>query len=210
MRMRKKKWALPYIETRTDVVVFDPKENQGKWKSILGKDVLHLEIGAGKGSYWVNMATMYPEEGWVALEKSPDAIAMGLKKLEPANPNMRCIIGDAREIGEWFSKGEVDVLHLNFSDPWPKKAHAKRRLTSNSFRLLYQEILSEEGRILLKTDNADFFAYSVKEMNLDFDNVSIDEDFRSNPHPEDAITEYEQEFMDLGQPIYRGIWKVRK
>ena len=210
MRMRKKKWAKPYIEERTDTVIQAPETCKGRWREILGTKEVRLEIGAGKGSYWIGMGEKYPDTGWIALEKSPDAAAIGLKKCLTPGPNMKYIVGDAEGIDEWFAPGEVDVIHLNFSDPWPKKSHAKRRLTAEKFRKKYDVILKPDGLVILKTDNIGLYEYSLEKMNDLFDLVERDDDFRKTPHDEDVITEYEQEFMDKGQPIYRAVWRHKE
>ena len=208
MRMRKKKWAKPYIEERTDTVIQAPETCKGRWREILGTKEVRLEIGAGKGSYWIGMGEKYPDTGWIALEKSPDAAAIGLKKCLTPGSNMKYIVGDAEGIDEWFAPGEVDVIHLNFSDPWPKKRQTKRRLTYGTFLDSYRKILKEDGLVIMKTDNAKLFEYSLVSFGDNgwhLEEVSVD--YRREPHDEDAITEYEASFMALGQPIYRAIWK---
>ena len=155
--MRKKKWAEPWIEEHRDFVYQNPVENKGKWKELLQRDTLHLEIGTGRG---------------------------GLQ--------------------EWFATGEVDVIHLNFSDPWPKKGNHKRRLSSTKFLEMYRDILTEDGYIRMKTDNKDLFEDSVLYfLQNDFTLTEFSVDFRRVEHAEDVITEYETRFMELGQPIYQ-------
>lgn len=207
MRMRRKKWARPYVLERTDVVVYNPESLRGRWREVLGTDRIHLEIGAGKGAYWLQMAQMYPLEGWIAMERSVDAAAMGLKKLEKAPGNMKMILADAAVLDQWFADGEVDVIHLNFPDPWPKKHHEKRRLTSPKFREEYQRILKDGGRVILRTDQKGLYEFSLESMSPCFQLVEKDEDFRKSGHPEEAVTEYEAQFMKEGMPIYRVVWK---
>ena len=106
-----------------------------------------------------------------------------------------------------FDNKEIDVIHLNFSDPWPKKRNSKRRLSHNSFLKKYYDLLSDDGQIILKTDNAKFFEFSLVELthnNFSLENVWVN--FRQEEHPEDAITEYESKFISLNQPIYRAIF----
>ena len=206
MRMRKKKWARPYIAERDEVVVSDPEKLKGIWKKTLGVKVLHVEIGSGKGAYWIGMSKLYPEEGFVAIERSADAAAMGLKKCLEPTANMRLIVGDATLIDQWFAPGEIDIIHLNFSDPWPKKGHTKRRLTSDQFRDKYHALLSQKGIIIQKTDKRSLFEYSLESLTSGFSLEAKDDNYRSKPHPEDVITEYEQDFIDAGLPIYRAIW----
>lgn len=207
MRMRKKKWADPYLEAHQDYIFENPIDYKGKWKQILNCERLHLEIGMGKGSYLIQMASMYPDEGWIGMEKDRSAAAVAARaKLEGDGntSNNRMIAGDARNILDWFENGEVDVIHLNFSDPWPKKKYQKRRLSSSEFLKIYRTILSEHGQILMKTDNQDLFEDSVlyfQENGFILTDFSVN--YRRNEHPEDAITEYESKFMAEGMPIYR-------
>ncbi|MEE3486989.1 MAG: tRNA (guanosine(46)-N7)-methyltransferase TrmB [Bulleidia sp.] len=208
MRMRKKKWAEPYLEEHRDYAYDNPVEYKGKWKESLNCDVLHLELGMGKGDYLNTMAQMYPQEGFVGVERDTSAAAVAAKKALTAEPldihNKRMIVGDAANILDWFEAGEVDVLHLNFSDPWPKTYTHKRRLSSQKFLELYRQILSKDGCVRMKTDNKGLFEDSVLYFLQDgwmLKEFSVD--YRRNAHPEDAVTEYEQRFLDLGQPIYQ-------
>ena len=207
MRMRKKKWADPYLEAHQDYISDNPIDYKGKWKQILGCEELHLEIGMGKGSYLIQMAAMYPECGWVGMEKDRSAAAVAARsKLEGDQDisNNRMIAGDARNILDWFAEGEVDVIHLNVSDPWPKKKYQKRRLSSAEFLKIYRTVLSDHGKILMKTDNQDLFEDSVlyfQENGFILTDFTVN--YRRKEHPEDAITEYESKFMAEGMPIYR-------
>lgn len=209
MRMRKKPWAKDMIGNRKDCVISNPSSLKGSWKTF-GYDTIVVEIGAGKGDYWIGMAAKNPAELWIAVEKNIDAAAMALKKsIDCTRENMKFIVDDADEIDLWFEAGEVDRIHLNFSDPWPKKAHTKRRLTYGSFLDRYRKVLKQEGCIIMKTDNARLFEYSLvnfAENGWSLKDVSVD--FRREIHDEDVITEYENSFMQLGQPIYRVIFQV--
>ena len=206
--MRKKKWAEPYLEQHQEVVIPDPAVYKGKWRELLGTQELHVEIGMGKGGYLNAMAVMYPEAGWIGIERDHSAAATAARKLieDPALPgtNERMIAGNAEQLLEWFAPGEVDVIHLNFSDPWPKTYTHKRRLSSERFLAMYRIVLGESGTIRMKTDNKGLFEDSVLyflQNGFIFTEFSVD--YRRNDHPEDAVTEYEQRFMDLGQPIYQ-------
>ena len=208
MRMRKKKWAEPWIEEHRDFVYQNPVENKGKWKELLQRDTLHLEIGTGKGGYLNGMARLYPNEAWVGIEKDISAGAVAARHaVEEENPlleNKRFIIANAEQLQEWFATGEVDVIHLNFSDPWPKKGNHKRRLSSAKFLEMYRDILTEDGYIRMKTDNKDLFEDSVLYfLQNDFTLTEFSVDFRRVEHAEDVITEYETRFMEFGQPIYQ-------
>ena len=209
MRMRKKKWTAPYLETREDVMVFHPEEYKGNWRDVVKGNVLHVEIGSGKGDYWLGMSKLYPEEAWVGVEKVVDVAGIAVRKSEgQVSENMKFVNQDAEDLTLWFAPKEIDVIHLNFSDPWPKKRNAKRRLTHAGFLARYEEVLSDDGKIVMKTDNSGLFEYSLvsfAQYGFILDEVSVD--FRRVEHPEDVITEYERNFMDKGQPIYRAIWK---
>ena len=125
---------------------------------------------------------------------------------------MKIINGDAAEIGNWFEDNEIDVIHLNFSDPWPKKRQTKRRLTYGTFLDSYRRILKDTGKVIMKTDNSQLFEYSLVSFDAaDWQLLEVSVNWREKEHPEDTITEYEANFMALGQPIYRAVWRpVRK
>ena len=208
MRMRKKKWAQPYLDEHNDFALVNPVEYKGQWKKILGTSTLHVEIGMGKGDYLNNMALMYPEEGWVGIEKDISAIAVACRKAlendEYNNDKKRMIVGQAENMSDWFGEKEIDYIHLNFSDPWPKKYTHKRRLSSSKFLEMYKILLNDNGQIRMKTDNKDLFEDSILYfLDNGFKLTEISVDYRRKDHSEDAITEYEQRFLDLGQPIYQ-------
>lgn len=209
MRMRKLKWAAEFLEN-CPYLEHEPDQNKGKWKQLLNCETLHVEIGSGKGDYWIEMSQMYPSEGWIGLEKQESVAALALRKAAHSLPNRRFIYKDAANIDEYFAPEEIDVIHLNFSDPWPKRRNRKRRLTDNRFLDKYYDLLSPNGCIIMKTDNKDLFAYSLIELNNHkFILEECDLDYRRNEHPEDAYTEYERKFSDKGQPIYRGVWRKK-
>lgn len=210
MRMRKLPWAEDFLKEQS-VVVEDPTTYKGKWKSLLACDELHVEIGTGKGDYWTKMAQLYPEYGWIGIEKNTNVAALAVRKFSNMNgkkEHMRYINKDAKDLQTWFAEHEVDVIHLNFSDPWPKKRAHKKRLSNVSFIEQYATILKEDGELQMKTDNSSLFEYSVLEFqkaNWYLHEFSVD--YRRVEHEEDVITEYEHRFMEKGQPIYRAVWK---
>ena len=210
MRMRKVKWAVEYLSD-SQKLVSHPEEKKSLWKGQYR--LLHVEIGCGKGNYSLEMARKYLDELFVAIEKNESAAGIAAKKFDEAKDveNLFLIHGDASLIDTWFAKEEVDILHLNFSDPWPKKRYAKRRLSSASFLQQYQSILSKQGQIQMKTDNEKLFEYSVLEFlkaGFLLDDLCVN--YRREPHEEDAITEYEEKFIANGQPIYRCVFKKEK
>lgn len=208
--MRKLPWAEDYVANAT-IVEREPQQWAGKWKQRFPGTALHVEIGSGKGDYWLMMADKYPQEIWIGIEKDINVSAIAVRKYDQSAqkpPHMCFIQKDAEAIEDWFDVGEIDVLHLNFSDPWPKKRAHKKRLSHASFIQRYQRIVNDQGEIQMKTDNADLFEFSLlqfQEANWFLHEISVD--YRRNDHPEDAITEYEQRFLSLKQPIYRAVWK---
>ncbi|NLH63485.1 MAG: tRNA (guanosine(46)-N7)-methyltransferase TrmB [Erysipelotrichaceae bacterium] len=208
MRMRKKKWAEPWLNEHSSYIYTDPEEEKGHWKELLHCQQLHLEIGMGKGDYLIHMAEMYPQDGWIGMEKDHSAAAVASRKALEKEPlhieNNRMICGYAEDLQKWFADGEIDVIHLNFSDPWPKKHAHKKRLSSSRFLDMYRFVLSENGCIRMKTDNKDLFEDSVLYfLQNDFRFSEFSVDYHRTDHPEDAITEYEAKFMALSQPIYQ-------
>lgn len=207
MRMRRLKWAPSFLK-ESNMVIQVPSDYKGKWKSHFKKEKLHIEIGTGKGDYWIGMSQLYPEVMWVGIEKNESVAALAVRKSGEVSDNRRFIYGDASIIDEWFAPGEVDVIHLNFSDPWPKNRTKKRRLSHSSFLQKYQNILHYDGEIQMKTDNSSLFEYSILEFaEHDFKLIDFSVDFRREPHDEDTISEYESKFMEKGNPIYRAVWK---
>lgn len=207
--MRKKTWALPLLQSHPEIVIEKPQLLAGRWKEWLQVTEISVEIGCGKGDYWVQMAQKYPDRGWIAIEKDENVAAVALKKmLENPQKNMKLIVGDAKLFEQWFSSGEIDVIHMNFSDPWPKKGHSKRRLSHGEFLTSYYRTLVDDGEIRMKTDNSQLFEFTCVSMaQHPWILLEMSVDFRRDEHPEDAITEYEQRFMDLNMPIYRGVWR---
>ena len=207
MRMRRVGWAVDYLD-QAGKLVRDPASMAGQWNRRLSGP-LHVEIGTGKGGYSLQMARLYPEEAFVAVEKNDSAAGIAAKKYDEEGPdNLVLIHDDARFIETWFAPEEVDVIHLNFSDPWPKNRNAKRRLSADSFLEQYRRILKPEGTLVMKTDNAQLFEYSLLQFSKagwPLEDVSVD--FRRQEHPEDAMTEYESKFSAQGKPIYRAVWR---
>ncbi len=210
MRMRNLPWAKDYLNEH-DIVIKDAEQKAGSWKQFLNCDVLHVEIGTGKGDYWTKMSSMYPEFGWIGIEKNTSVAALAVKKydgLENKNSHMAFIQEDAADISKWFGEKEIDVIHLNFSDPWPKKRAHKKRLSSDSFIKMYDQVLADDGEIQMKTDNEQLFEFSILAFqNAGWKLIDFTVNYRRDQHDEDAITEYETRFMNLGQPIFRAVWK---
>lgn len=210
MRLRKKDWSSEVFETFKDYTVNEFETIKGNWKKELDCDLIHLEIGAGKGDYWHQMSALHPDRGVIAMERDYTASSIALKKLEKhPGSRKRFIYNDAKKLNEMFGPGEVDVVHLNFSDPWPKLRHEKRRLSYKDKLDDYFEILSETGEICMKTDNQSLFNYSLVSVGRHkFELIEVNVDFRKT-EDEDPFTEYERKFVSMGQPIYRARWRKK-
>ncbi|MFN3367799.1 MAG: tRNA (guanosine(46)-N7)-methyltransferase TrmB, partial [Exiguobacterium mexicanum] len=168
---------------------------------------LHIEAGSGKGRFITGMAMANPDINYIGIELFDSVIVTALQtvlKQEEGIPNLRLLRVNAQEMESFFEKNEVDRLYLNFSDPWPKTRHAKRRLTHESFLKLYETVLPKNGEIHFKTDNRGLFEYSltsISEYGMLLKDVSLD--LHANEPEWNIMTEYEEKFMKKGQPIYR-------
>lgn len=207
MRLRNKPWAEEFITNHPEVIIPNPEEHKGKWKEVFGNDhPLHIEVGTGKGQFVTGMAKANPEINYIGIELYDSVIVCALEKVLEADapPNLRLLKVNGAELYKYFEKNEVNRVYLNFSDPWPKIRHAKRRLTHEGFLKLYEFILVDNGEIHFKTDNRGLFEYSLVSMShygMLLNEVSLD---LHATMPEDNImTEYEEKFSAKGQPIYR-------
>lgn len=185
--------------------VSDPQSYKGRWNEYFRNDnPVYLEIGPGKGQFIIRMATENPEINYIALEKSPVVLLQLIKKI-PAEGlgNLAVISFDAGKLEEIFESGEINRLYLNFSDPWPKKRHAKRRLTSPGFLKLYKKVLKPGSFIEFKTDNRVFFDYSLGEFRSSgYNLIKATYDLYNSDFLEGNIpTEYEIKFHNMGVPI---------
>ena len=200
MRTRFKKWTVPYIEEHQEYSLSD--------EEISSLKDFYLEIGSGKGEFILRMAEKFPDRSFVGIEKSVTCAGIALKKLVEAEiPNAKLLYRDGADVIKLLKKNSVNIIYLNFSDPWPKKRHYKRRLTYSNFLSEYKRILKKDGLIIFKTDNSDLFAYSLesfKEAGLKV--VSVDENY-DGLDPNDAQTEYEEFFRNEGTPIKRVVLK---
>ena len=189
-------------------VVQEPESCRGRWAEVFGNEnPIHIEVGMGKGRFLMDMAVLHPEINYIGIEMYDSVLLRAVQKrekLEEDLKNLFFIRMDARQLPEVFAESEVDRIYLNFSDPWPKDRHAKRRLTSHEFLARYEKLLKKDGTLEFKTDNKDLFEDSVLYfLQNGFTLTDFSVDFRREEHPEDAITEYESKFMEQGLPIYR-------
>jgi tRNA (guanine-N7-)-methyltransferase len=206
MRLRHKPWAQEKIDQHPQYVVANPEMHKGKWhESFEKKQPLHIEIGTGKGRFITEMAKAHPDINYIGIEVYKSVIVDALDKLIEADlPNLKLLNIDANDLEKFFAKNDVDRIYLNFSDPWPKTRHEKRRLTYKSFLKLYENILKDAGEIHFKTDNQGLFEYSLmsfSQYGLLLKYLSLDlhhSDFEGN-----IMTEYEQKFSEKGNRIFR-------
>ena len=207
MRLKHKPWAAEYIAQHPDVIIPNPEDYKGKWHEVFGNNnPVHIEVGTGKGQFVLGMAQQNPEINYIGIELFDSVIVCALEKIEAANKpsNLRLLKVNGEYLEKFFAKNDVDRVYLNFSDPWPKGRHAKRRLTHEGFLKLYETVLVDNGEIHFKTDNRGLFEYSLVSMNqygMALNYVSLD--LHVNMPEDNVMTEYEEKFSKKGQPIYR-------
>lgn len=212
MRLRNKPWAKDKLLANPQYVVTSPEEYKGRWNEAFGNDKpLHIEVGTGKGRFITEMAKANPEINYIGIELQESVIVSALDlALEAGVPNVKLLNVNAEKLEDFFAKGDVNRIYLNFSDPWPKKKHAKRRLTYKRFLAMYENILVDGGEIHFKTDNRSLFEFSLmsfSQYGLLLTYVSLDlhkSEFEGN-----IMTEYEERFSSLGHPIYRSEVRYR-
>ena len=208
MRLRNVRNAKEIVNN-SDYVVHKPFEYKGKYKKLFGNNnPIHLEVGMGKGDFIINMALKYPDINFIGLEKYESIVCRAIQKLENKTiNNLKLIVVDAMELGNIFDK-EIECLYLNFSDPWPKKRHARRRLTSEVFLPIYDSIFKGDKLIIQKTDNVGLFESSIISLSTYgyvIEDVSLD---LASSDRDNVETEYESKFKAQGIKI--NYLKVRK
>ncbi len=188
----------------------EPMAEKGRWHLIFGNEnPIHIEIGMGKGQFIMKLAKEHPDINYIGIERYSSVLLRALQKMEiEPLPNIRFLCMDASIITEVFDEEEVAKIYLNFSDPWPKERHAKRRLTSRQFFERYDKILARNGVVEFKTDNDDLFAFSMEEVaeagwTLDAHTFDLHHDPVLNEG--NVMTEYEEKFSSLGHPIHKLI-----
>ena len=206
MRLRKNWHGEALLPGLPGVLGSDPLAFRGSWAAFFDeKKPIHVEIGIGKGEFLIAMAMKHLHIGFVGVEKSLTIMyTAAAKNQNDPLPNLRFLPVDAKELGLYFGAGQVERVYLNFSDPWPKKRHEPRRLTSVGMLKIYKRLLAPGGDIHLKTDQEDFFMFSLREFVKEGWSVGkITEDLYSSGYEGNIPTEYERRFIQLGQPIYR-------
>ena len=193
-------------------VIQDPAAKKGHWNEVFGKEQpLYIEVGMGKGQFITTLAQQNPEINYIGIEKYSSVLIRALEKtdaLETLPKNLRFVRMDAENICNMFAEHEVDRIYLNFSYPWPKDRHAKRRLTSTTYLGRYDKILKPEGHVEFKTDNKDLFQFSLEQVepagwHLDAFTWDLHHDETLNQG--NVMTEYEQKFSSMGNPICKLI-----
>ncbi|MBD5432548.1 MAG: tRNA (guanosine(46)-N7)-methyltransferase TrmB [Lactobacillus sp.] len=210
MRLRNKPWAQKLVKEHPEAILNEPSiDEKINWNERFAdfSKPLAIEIGSGKGQFITTLAKKHPEMNFIGVELQTTAAGMILRtKLEEKIDNLQLMCADAANIAYYLPENSVDVLYLNFSDPWPKTRHEKRRLTYKIFLDKYRKVLKPEGHLEFKTDNRGLFEYSLVSMNnygMKFEHVSVD-----LHHDNDEIaqrnveTEYEHKFAAKGNPIY--------
>lgn len=190
----------------------EAKKQRGSWKeAFVNNNPIQIEIGMGKGRFIMDMAKAHPNINYIGIEKYSSVLLRAVQKMDLESEvlsNVRLIRMDAEEITQVFEENEIDKIYLNFSDPWPKDRHARRRLASKEFLARYDKILKKDGCVEFKTDNKDLFDFAVEELKpagwkaekLTYDLHNNIEMMQGN-----IMTEYEEKFSSMGNPIYKYV-----
>ncbi len=206
MRFRRRAQVLEKIRDYDDLIQYNPEQYKGKWQEFFGNgNPIHVEFGTGKGQFIATMAKENPGINYIGVEVQVGVIFQAAKKARAKEvSNLILTVYDVAKIIDVFQKGEIERIYLNFSDPWPKKGHAKRRLTHTNFLNIYKQLLQPGREIHFKTDNEKLFEFSLNEFSANgfrLQNITLDlhnSDFQGN-----VMTEYEEKFVNRGMKIYR-------
>ncbi|WP_163653410.1 tRNA (guanosine(46)-N7)-methyltransferase TrmB [Listeria sp. PSOL-1] len=206
MRVKHKPWAKDKLLAHPEICVQNPTELKGNWHTVFGNHhPIHIEIGSGKGQFISGMAKQNERINYIGIEVVESVLVLALDKALAADvKNLRLLAVDGGNLTDYFSPDEIERIYLNFSDPWPKKRHTKRRLTNPRFLTIYQHLLPQSGEIHFKTDNRGLFEYTLQafsEYGLLLQYVSLD--LHQSQFEDNIMTEYEEKFSKQGYPIYR-------
>ncbi|WP_099158819.1 tRNA (guanosine(46)-N7)-methyltransferase TrmB [Virgibacillus ndiopensis] len=206
MRQRNKPWADDFLENNSHIVIPDSSINKSKWKSVFNNEnPIHVEIGTGKGQFLVGMAKQFPNVNFIGIELAKSIIVTAAQKVKAAElDNILLINENASDLREIFADDEISTIYLNFSDPWPKNRHEKRRLTFHTFLEQYRHVMKDSSELVMKTDNRGLFEYSLvsfSKFGMRLEEVNLD--LHQAEDPTNVMTEYEQKFSEKGQVIYR-------
>ncbi len=200
-----------------ELVIKQPEQFKGEWNKLFGNsNPIETEIGMGKGQFLLNTAKAHPEINYIGIERYSSVLLRAVERLDSEEfqhlQNIRFVCMDARQIDDVFASGEISRIYLNFSDPWPKARHARRRLTSAEFLKRYEQILPANGTLEFKTDNTELFNFSMEEItNAGWTLLQYTYDLHHNDEMNtgNIMTEYEEKFSSTGKPINKLI-AVRK
>lgn len=214
MRLRGRKGIREEIAAQPELVIMDPRSYKGKWAEFFGNDrPIHVELGMGKGKFISEMSVRNPQINFIGVDMFDELLRRASEKARKAHgletygklPNLALALMNIEYIEDVFAAGEIERIYLNFSDPWPKRRHAKRRLTHARFVQKYIKLLNDNGQIHFKTDSRSLFEFSLNsfaDMGLRMRNISLD--LHGQGLREDMVqTEYELKFYECGMPIYR-------
>lgn len=212
MRLRNIPGADKIIEN-SPFVIKNPEQMRGKWHSLFGNHKpIHVEIGMGKGQFIIKMAELHPDINYIGIEMYTSVLLRGVQKIQRMGKedidNLLFLCVDAKNLPDIFDKGEIEKIYLNFSDPWPKDRHAKRRLPSGEFLGRYDKFLAKEGDIEFKTDNKDLFLFALDESESSGWKIrqkTMDLHHDKKMMEGNVMTEYEEKFSSKGNPIFKYI-----
>ena len=209
MRLRNIKGADEFIE-QYPFVIHNPAEQKGRWNEVFqNENPIHIEIGMGKGKFLMELAEKNPQINYIGVERYSSVLLRALQKHQETElHNLYFLCMDATLVEDIFDCGEIEKIYLNFSDPWPKDRHARRRLTSREFLARYDKILTSQGRLEFKTDNRGLFDFSleeVKEAGWQIEKHTYDLHGDEEMCENNIMTEYEEKFSSMGNPIHKMI-----
>lgn len=201
------------VLAESNMVIKNETSYKGKWKEAIFQNTnpIHIEVGMGKGQFILSLAKLHPDINYIGIERYSSVLLRAVEKLEEEVPNLRFICMDAATLPEVFDKNEISRIYLNFSDPWPKARHARRRLTSGAYFDRYDQILIPDGQVEFKTDNRALFDFSVEELEASdiWNMTACTYDLHNDTTMNDGniMTEYEEKFSSMNHPICKLIAK---
>lgn len=214
MRLRGRKGIREALEQQKDLVILNPADYKGRWAEFFDNGLpIHVELGMGKGKFMSEMSAKYPTCNFIGIDRYDELLRRASEKVRLVRQeqngsepdNVALALFNIEFIEQIFAEGEIERIYLNFSDPWPKKRHARRRLTHANFVRKYIQLLNDKGEIHLKTDSNMLFEFSLNsfaDMDLRMRNITLDL-HREGAAPDNVMTEYESKFFDQGMNIYR-------
>lgn len=206
MRLRNKAGASEELLQHPTIIIQNAESRKGNWQEVFGNNnPIHIEVGTGKGKFLTGMSELHPDINYIGVEKYDSVIISALERIQEAGmPNFKLLNEDVINLTSYFEQGELDQVYINFTDPWPKNRHEKRRLTHERFLRMYEQVMKKNGEIHFKTDNQALFEYSLHSFSkygMILNNVSLD--LHKSEIEGNIMTEYEEKFSKKGMRIYR-------